>query len=159
MLPNTHPLRDNTSLPWRYSHGHSTVAGGAIHAAPHWTHYSAVHPVWSYVPLAPRWSLRHVHVVRSIDWSQRPMHRHAGRPLPLNMCGRLLPLLTIATLKPLCLISIENFPAEGKPKLLFIPHMMYTYLHSSFRFKHFTYPFAFKLFRQMFFLINKQSHT
>ena len=39
-----HPLPDTTSLPWRHSHGHSTVAGGAIHAAPHWTHYSAVDP-------------------------------------------------------------------------------------------------------------------
>ena len=39
-----HPLRDTASLPWRHSHGHSTVAGGAIHSAPHWNHYSVVHP-------------------------------------------------------------------------------------------------------------------
>jgi len=39
-----------------------------------------------------------VHVVRSIDWSQHPMHLHVNCPLPLiNMRGRLLPLLTTAT--------------------------------------------------------------
>jgi hypothetical protein len=56
-----------------------------------------------------------IHVVRSVDWSQRPMHHHAGRPLPvIKMCGRLLSLLVTAMLKPLCLISIEDFPAVGK---------------------------------------------
>ena len=72
-----------------------------------------------------------IHVVRSVDWSQRPMHRYDNRPLPLNMYGRLVPLLSTAKLKPLCLISVENFPAVGKlyystAILLFVPHMMYT---------------------------------
>lgn len=92
------------------------------------TTYSAL--LWSYVPLAPCRLLRHVHPrCENVDRSQRPMNRHGGRHLPLiNVCARLLPLLTTATLIPLFLISIENFPVLGK--------LYYGTAQSSFHSKH-----------------------
>jgi len=42
------------------------------------------------------------------------MYRHASSPVPSHLCSLVLPLLappTTVTLKPFCLISMENFPA------------------------------------------------
>jgi hypothetical protein len=55
-----------------------------------------------------------IHIVRSLDCTEGLVRHHAGSPIPSHLCSLVLPLLaplTTVTLKPFCLISIENFPA------------------------------------------------
>lgn len=54
------------------------------------------------------------HNVRSVDWSECPVHHHVGSPPPLERLSHQLPMLalpTTGTLKPLSLIPIDNFSA------------------------------------------------
>ena len=55
-----------------------------------------------------------IHTVMGFDWSKCPMHCDAGSPPPSRLCSHRQPPLappTTATLKPLGLISTENFHA------------------------------------------------
>ena len=55
-----------------------------------------------------------IHTVKGSDWSKRPVHRDAGSPPPSRLCSHCQPPLappTTATMKPLSLISTENFHA------------------------------------------------
>jgi hypothetical protein len=55
-----------------------------------------------------------IHNVRSVARSQCPVHCYASCPpthAPMYPPPTTLAPLTTATLKPLCLISVENYPA------------------------------------------------